>query len=705
MTHPLDALLRPASVAFIGGSNLSPALVYHRELGFSGRTYVVHPKYPDIAGFTCIPSIDALPEAPDLAFVAIRAEAAVQAVAALRAKGCKAVICNAAGFAETGATDLQAALVAAAGDMVLMGPNAIGVTNFVQPFGAMMDRFGVAHVERGFAVCSQGGGFLCDAVFCDRSLPITHLVAGGNQAVTGLEAVVEHLLDDPAVTAVGLSFETLHDIATLRRAAAKALRLGKPIVAIKFGQTEEGARVAASHTASMTGAGAAWEALFDRLGIVSTRSQSEFFETLKLFQTTPLPKGRRVMASAVSGVLGVMLADHLAQAGFEMPQPTGARASRLRDVLPGIATPCNPQDVTMAAWNDKARQAAIYDALLDEGYDIAIMIQNYPRDGMWDVAEYEAQVEALSEACQGRDICALQLSPMVDCFPQQARDHTLSLGLAPMQGLEECISALSHAVWWQERRAVLLSDSPVLEAAVPALGPIPDTETAALNEAEAKRLLAAGGVAVPRHVVAPPEDVAQAAATLTFPVALKALDGRLLHKTEAGAVRIGLRSIQEVCEALGQMEADMARTVPDIPLTQLLIEEMAPAPVAEIMASVSHDPSVGPVMLLAGGGVEAELWDDKTLLAAPFTRAEIRSALHRLKTAQRLRGWRGRPAGDEAALLDLLEALAQTALALGCAELEVNPILVSPHGAMAVDAVITGAVHDDSPRTPRMEIA
>ncbi|MCP4392126.1 MAG: acetate--CoA ligase family protein, partial [Gammaproteobacteria bacterium] len=540
-------------------------------------------------------------------------------------------------------------------------------------------------VEHGVAIVSQGGGVLCDAVFCDRGLSITHMVGCGNQAVTGAESYVDYLLDNPRVRAVGLSFEGLHDVAGLRRAAARALSLGKPIVALKFGKSEAGARAAASHTASMTGRGEAWEALFRRLGIVSVASESEFFETLKLFDSGHIPKGRRVLVTAASGVMGVMLADHLSAAGFDLPQPDGDRAQKLRELLPGIATPCNPQDVTMAVWNHKERQRDIYATLLEQGYDTALMVQNYPREGMWDVSEYEAQVEALGEACAGCDVAALQLAPMVDCFPDHARDHTLSLGLAAMQGLEECIAALGHALWWRERRDVLRGEG--LEALAEVDGQ-PPLGGVRLDEAAAKALLGSAGVYVPENRVATADGAADAAAEIGFPVAIKALDARLLHKTECGAVRIGLADGAAVLAAVDEMRGDMARHVPDIPLNNLLIERMVDDVIAEMMASVSFDPSVGAVMMIAGGGVEAELWNDSILLAAPFTRAEIGRGLECLKIARRLRGWRGAPGADIEALLGMLQALAEFAMREAVEEIEINPILVGRQGVLAADAVL-----------------
>lgn len=692
----LDALFRPRSVAFVGGSNLAPALAFHREVGFAGDTWVVSPKYPQLAGYPCVATVEDLPQAPDLAFVAIPREAAITAIAALRDKGCRAVVCNAAGFAETGEAGgaLQARLAGAAGPMAMLGPNAIGVVNYADPMAAIMDRFGVRHATRGIALCSQGGGLLCDAVFSDRGLAITHLVGAGNQAVTGLEACVDHLLDDPRVTTVGLSFEALRDVAALRRAAIKALALGKPIVALKLGTSHAGARAAVSHTASMTGESAAWDALLDRLGIVSTASESEFFETLKLFESGQIPAGRRALVTAASGVTGVMLADHLSAAGFELPEPTGDRLTRLRRLLPPIATPGNPQDITMAAWNDVERQTAIYSALLDEGYDLALVVQNYPRGGMWDPTEYEAQVEALAAATAGREVAALQLAPLVDCFPSDARDHTRRLGLAAMQGLEECVKALGHGVWWRERRDVLLAAGVDRLGEVTAPAPAPpapapaDDDGPTLDEAAAKAHLTGAGVRVPVARVVKPGGAARAAEEIGFPVAVKALDARILHKTDAGAVAVGLTSGAAVAAAVERMRRDMARALPAVPLHTVLVEAMVAEPVAELIVSITADPVVGHVMMLGGGGVEAELWQDTTVLAAPFDRDELARALDRLKVARRLRGWRGRPGADCDALLDTLERLAGFAVAEAVRELEVNPLFAGVDGTVAVDALL-----------------
>ena len=685
MAKDLDPLFRPRSVAFIGGSNLSAALRYHRDLGFSGTTHVVSPRYKELEGFACVPRIEDLAEAPDLAFVAIRAELAIEAVETLRIRGCRAVICNAAGFSELGegGADLQSRLIAAAGDMSMLGPNSMGMINFADPMAMMMDHFGVAPCENGAAIVSQGGGLLCDAVFADRGLPVTQLVGCGNQAVTGVADCADYLIGDPRVRVVGLAFEGMPEVATLRRAAEKALALGKPLVALKLGVSKVGAVAAATHTASMAGASAAWEALFDRLGIVSTASESEFFESLKLFASGKVPKGRRVLVTAASGVTGVMMADHLSAAGFELPQPSAEVAEKLRVHLPGIATPGNPQDVTMASWNDRARQEAIYSELMAEDYDIALMVQNYPRDGMWDIAEYAAQVEALGAACAGRDVVAAQLAPLADCFPEAARRQTADLGLVPLQGLEESVASLRHGVWWQERRAELA------EAGLPlAVSHGSGPEGLRLNEAEAKDMLAAAGIPVPESRVTTPESAAEAAAQIGFPVVVKALDARLLHKSEVGAVKTGLRSPEDVTRAVDEMRSEMARKAPDIPLNRLLVEAMAAPPVVEIMASITQDPSVGPVMMIAGGGVQAELWNDSTLIAAPFNRAEIARGLDRLKTSRLIEGWRGSPSGDREALLDALEAMARCAETQCTSEIEVNPILVGENGVVAVDAVV-----------------
>lgn len=694
MRNSLDPLFNPNSVVFIGGSNLSSALKYHRDLGFAGHTWIVNPKHKEIEGFECFASIDALPLAPDLAFVAVRRELAIEAVRALRNKNCKAVICNAAGFSETGndGSDLQSQLTDVTGDMVLLGPNAVGVINFENPMAAIMDQFGVAKVTEGVAIVSQGGGLLCDVVFSDRGLAVTHMAGCGNQATTGVEACVNYLLDNPRVKGVGICFEGLRDVSELRLAAAKALGLGKPLVAYKLGKTDMGAQASASHTASLTGAGAAWEALFDRLGIISVNSMSEFIEVLKLVNADQMPKGRRVMVTSASGSTGVFLADHLSEAGFNLCQPTGQRFDDLRALLPRIATPCNPQDITMAAWTDKDNQRAIYEALLGEGYDIAVLGQNYPREGMWDLSEYVAPVEAFGEACHGFDVTRVLLAPLADCMPDHAHAHAKELGLVAMQGLEDCVSALRLACWWSERRAELLANGGALTIDAPS-----ETSNTGryIDEAEAKSFLSASGITVADFVVSTRETAAKDADRIGFPVVIKALDPRIQHKTEVGAVQVNLDSTEAVSKAVDQMLRDMAAHIPDVPLSRLLIEKMSTDVVVEILASVTFDPAVGPLMMIAGGGIEAELWNDSVLLAAPFDNDEISRKLDVLKSSKRLDGWRGGSRGDRDALLRMLSAIADLSFKPEIEEVEINPILVGRTGAVAVDAVIK-LVHDVS---------
>jgi acyl-CoA synthetase (NDP forming) len=374
-----------------------------------------------------------------------------------------------------------------------------------------------------------------------------------------------------------------------------------------------------------------------------------------------------------------------------LPQPDPERAERLRALLPGIATPCNPQDITMAAWNDLERQTAIYRELLGQGFDLAIMGQNYPREGMWDIAEYSAQVEAMGQACRELGVAGAQLAPLVDCFPADARQHTQDQSMAALQGLSESIAALSHAVWWQEQRDVLLEELPALSLAAE-VAPA-SSQHRAYDEAEAKRLLADAGLTIPAQRVCSADDpgaLARAAGELGFPVALKALDARLLHKTEVGALALGLSDAQAVSAALATMRADMAEQAAHIPLTRVLLEAMAEKPVVEVLASVSHDPAVGPVMMIAGGGLQAELWNDSQLIAAPFTRYAIAQALSRLKIARLLDGWRGQPAGDRPGLIDALLNLARCAEQHSFQEIEINPLFVGQRGITVVDAVIQG---------------
>ncbi|HMG49342.1 MAG TPA: CoA-binding protein, partial [Inquilinus sp.] len=315
MTQPrrfdLSRLLRPRSIAVIGGKPAAEVIRQSRRMGFAGEIWPVHPQHDTVEGLPAFRSVADLPAAPDAVFLGINRHATVEVTAALAGRGAGGAICYASGFSEVGAegADLQAGLVAAAGSMPVLGPNCYGMINYLD--GALLwpDQHGGKRVERGVALVTQSSNIAINLTMQRRGLPIAYVATLGNQAVAGLAEMVEAFLDDPRVTAIGLHIEGLADPAGLARAAARARRQGVPILALKTGRSPEGARLTLSHTASLAGADAVMDAFLHRIGVVRVASLPVLLEALKLLHVAgPLP-GRDIASMSCSGGEAALIAD------------------------------------------------------------------------------------------------------------------------------------------------------------------------------------------------------------------------------------------------------------------------------------------------------------------------------------------------------------------------------------------------------------
>lgn len=680
----LRAALNPRHLAFFGGALLGPILDMLRGQDFGGTVSVINPTREAIAGYPCIRSIDDLPSPPDMAFLAVNRSETARLVPRLAAMGCKAATIHAGGFAELGDAGAaeQTALATASGDMALFGPNAPGFVNFLDGASAFMDNIGAARFDRGAAIVSQGGGYLYDAGFAERGNRFSYFLGLGNQCKTSAADVIEALLHDDRVSAIGLVLEGLDNAAPLARASALALQKGVPIVALKAARTGAGAAASASHTASLTGEASLWRAFFRRQGIVPVQSIAEMLETLKLFDIIEEIDGNRVFVGTGSGIQGIILADQLADAGFTLPQPSPAAAQAARAVLPEIARPANPQDVTMKIWGDGEQERRVYGALLQDRYDIAILLNNYPPEGVSSTAMFAASTEALIAATRECGTKAAIVATLPEGLPDWVRQQATAAGVAPLQGGAEAVAALAHVRDWTAARASCVQDGPP--------GPLLDIGASeageVLREWQAKDWLARAGYPVASGKRLPLAELDAAPEAFSFPVVAK-LDAAIAHKTESGAVALNITD----GAALLAAARDMWQRNGGNPGTDaILVEQMTTDAVAEMLVSLHADQQMGWVMTLGAGGRDAELLQDVVQLILPASEDDIRRALAGLAIARRLGGWRGGPAADVEALVAFLMALAADRELWHCfAEMELNPVLVRPKGkgVVIVDAL------------------
>ena len=676
----LRRLLRPASIAVFGGRFAEEVIRQNDRIGYAGAVWPVHPRRDTLGGRRCLRSVAELPAAPDASFIAVPAAATVDIVRQLAACGAGGAVCYASGFAEhdEAGAHLQRQLIEAASDMALVGPNCYGMLNYMERALLWPDEHGGEPLESGVAIISQSGNVSITMSMQQRSLPVAFQVATGNQAVLKIPDYLRALADDPRIKAIGLHFEGVDDVAALADAALYALGRRVPVVALKSGSSERGASAALSHTRSLAGADRCYDALFRRCGIARTRTLPQFLETLKLLSVHGALPQATIASISCSGGEAALVADLAAVLNLALPPLAEEQCRRLGEVLGARVTLANPLDYHTYIWGDPAAQEACFTALAAGAQELTLKVLDYPRPDRCDARAWRDTCSAFVAALRNTGARGAVVSTLPEGLPEEARRALLAGGVAPMQGLEECLIAVRAAAHigaaWQRGADVAGVMTP--PAAMPERGVV-------LSEESARAWLAGSGLRFAPGRVCDAADAPAVAVDIGFPVVVKAMAPGLVHKTEAGAVRLGLDNAEAVAHAVVEM-APLAK--------RFLVEAMVEAVVAELIVGVSYEPLFGPVMTVGSGGVWVELFDDAVSLLLPLQEYEVREALAGLRVAQVLGGCRGRPPAD-------VEALAQTVLAVGAfaerhadelIELDINPLLVLPgeQGAVAVDALV-----------------
>jgi acetate---CoA ligase (ADP-forming) len=673
----LSRLLRPESIALFGGSWAVNVVAQLKKSGFSGDIWPVNPKRSDILGIPCIASIDDLPGVPDASFIGVNRELTIEVVERLSRMGAGGATCFASGFLEseaegTGGADLQAKLVAAAGDMPILGPNCYGLLNYLDNITLWPDQHGGARTGRGVAIIAQSSNIAINMTMQRRLLPIAYVVAAGNQAQTGTAEIATALLADERVTAIGLYLEGFGDIRALEAFAAKARAVGKPVVALKIGRSEKAQAATMTHTASLAGNAAASSALLKRLGIIEVNSIGVFLETLKLMDAVgPLP-GNAIVSVSCSGGEASLMADLGAGTPIAFRDFTETSRKALKDLLGPIVTIANPLDYHTFIWGDTQRMTDVFSAVLRDRFDLAVFVLDVPRDDRCDPSGYQCAIDAIIAAKKATGARVAVLASLPENLPEHFAAKFAEHGIVPLHGMEEGLQAIGAAI---------AAGSLARNAPLPVLlAPSGAVASFAVSEAEAKEMLRAHGLQSPRSATA--EDVfglSKALSGLHYPVVLKGMG--IAHKSEAGAVVLNLASETEVRAAAQKMAAIA---------NGFLVEEMVTGSVVEIIAGISRD-ATGTLMLTVGaGGILTELLADTASLLLPASKVGIRDAILSLKVARLIAGFRGRPAGDVDGLVDAIHSICAyaEANAQSLVELDVNPLIVRQRGVVAADALI-----------------
>ena len=694
MTGRLDRLLRPRSLAFVGGAAAELAIDACRSFGYAGDMWAVNPRR-ELRGLPTLASVSELPAGPDAALVGVGRHAAVEVVRALAAAGTGAAVCHASGFAETGEAGaaLQAELVDAAAGMPLVGPNCYGTLSAVAGAALWPDVHGLARCQSGVALVSQSGNIAVNLTMQRRGLDVAHVLALGNQADVGVAEALEALVADEAVTGVGLVVEAVDDVARFAAAVHSARERSLPVVALKLGASQASGAIAISHTASLVGDDAAYDALFARLGVRRVHTVPELLDSLSVLCAVGPLRGNRLASMSCSGGEASLVADRARCRDLAFPSFAPDHADRVASALDGRVAVTNPLDYHTFIWGDEARLTACFGAVLDADpkraasappfdadaghsasappFDAALLVLDFPAEGL-DRSRWWPTLRAFAAACSTSGTPGVVAASMAENLPLQARTRAAALGLVCCADIDNALSALEAAAAWGQK------------ASAPAAGLLappqhPDTGLRVLSEHEAKQRLAAAGIAVPAGILVPAEEAAAAAAKIGYPVAVKA--SGMAHKSDTGAVAVGLAAAGEVTSAVQRLAAAGDGRV--------LVESLISGAVAELLVSVRPTPPVGMLLTLGAGGTLAELLDDTVSLLLPAAAGDVLEALRSLRIWPLLAGYRGRPAGAVDAVVEAVDALgALVRDDRSIFEVEINPLMVTPHGAVAADALM-----------------
>ncbi len=670
----LTPLLHPKSIAFIGGMECDVAISRTLELGFTGKIWAVHPKRDRLGGIATLRSVEHIDGPVDAAFIAVRREPTIDIVRILRAKGCGGAVIYASGFAETGDGDLQAELLAAANGMPLMGPNCYGFVNGLARVALWPDQHGIEPCEAGVAIVTQSGNLACNFTMTRRALPVAAVFAIGNQADIDMGAMLQALAQDDRVTAIGLHIEGLPDIRAFATAAELSRQRRKPVVALKTGRSEHGAKLALTHTSSLAGADQLYDALFERHGIARLDTVTAFAETLKFLHHGGPLRGNRLVSMSCSGGEAALVADMALKRDLEFPRFDPVTKAKVGATLNDYVPVDNPLDYHTFIWGQEDKLAATFTAVLSGGFDLVVLLLDIPTNPRMDPAAWLATARALMTAAKATEAHAAVVATLPECMPLTLAGELSRHGIVPMMGLDDALSAFDAAArigrnWARHEPA------PEMLAAQDADGPV-----RTLTEFEAKQLLTTFGLHVPEGQLCEAASAAAAAESLGFPVTLKISSRDITHKTELGGIALNLRTPEDVTGA--------ARRLSEIS-DELLIEKMVTGAVAELIVGIKSDPQFGLALVIGAGGVLAELLKDTAALLLPTSRSEVERALKTLKVWKLVEGFREK-SGDSHAVIEAIESIAAFAEAhRGRIEaLDVNPLLVLADDAIAVDALI-----------------
>jgi acyl-CoA synthetase (NDP forming) len=676
-----EALFAPKSVAIVGQSNHASKtagrpLKFLLQMGYAGRIYPINPGRDSVLGHRAWPSLAALPEAPDHAYIVTPTDAALDAVEECGRLGVKAATVLADGFTEAGAQGDQRVTrlreICAATGIRVVGPSSHGIVDLrTRAMLTANAAFDETDLPAGRIFAASHSGSMIGSLLSRgkaRGIHFAGLVSVGNEVDLSLGEICEATLDDPGIDGYILFLETMRNAAALRRFALAAHQRGKPILAYKLGRSEAARELAVSHTGALAGEDDVADAFLADCGIARVDTLDGLIEGLPLMLRLPATPSRRATVGVVTTTGGgaTMAVDPLSSRGIAIEPPSADTLARFKAA--GIdVKPARIVDVTLAGTRYDVMKAAL--------------------DILTTAPEYDLILAAIGSSARFHP--ELAVKPILDCA---GAAKPLAAYLVP--DAPEALAMLSAAGVPNFRTPEACADA--IAAALRRRAPRPLPERAArpipgdgriLDELEAGALIERLGI--PRAPAVALDVAISKVPSLPFPhpVVVKALSAEIAHKTEAGGVVLGVADDAALLAAIKQICANVAQRRPNTRVERVLVQPMVSG-IGEALIGYRVDPAAGPLVMVAAGGILTELYRDRSLRVAPVDLATANDMIAEVRGLQALAGFRGRPKGDLDALAAAIVALSQLAADPSVAEAEINPLIVCADGVVAVDALV-----------------
>jgi acyl-CoA synthetase (NDP forming) len=702
MPHPLDTFFAPDSIALIGASRdldkiPGRLLSMLRKNGYPGRIYPINPNYGDIDGLTCYPAIADVGQPIDLAVVIIPARAVLGALEQCAAADVRNAVIISSGFAEEGGD--SAAMQDAIADLAkrtgmrISGPNAEGFYSQAQRVAATFsptvdvkpNEQPLVASRRRIGIVAQSGGIGFAIYHRARALgiPLSYVISAGNESDLGAGEFFDYMVQDASTDVILLFMEGVRDVDKFLAAARRAAETGKPVIVTKVGRSGAGERAAASHTASMAGWSAAYDAVFAKYGFIVSNDLDEAVTIAAVLTTNPLPKGDRVAVLTVSGGAGIWGADTVSLQGLQVPELSASIQTEIARLLPSYGSARNPIDVTAQGVHSGGLQKSI--DLLDASDEVDAILVVLSLSSETRMPFKQAELEPVISA-QNKPIVFYSYT-LPSLF---ARTALAASGAVVLSGLTHAGVAMRRMVERAKFRLAPLVDTAA--SAPPHLSA--HLKSATMSEFDSKSLLRAAGISLPEEVLVSEKGALDAAiARVGLPLVMKIQSPDIPHKSEAGGVRVNIATKGEVFLAYEALLENARRHRPDANIQGVLVGPMAKKGV-EIIIGTLGDATFGPMVMVGLGGITTELFRDVVYRPAPVSAAEAATMLAELKAAPLLNGFRGAAKADVAALAELIAQVSLLAARYRqqISEIEINPVLVhsAGQGVTIVDALVVG---------------